>query len=111
MLSATRRYKAAKRDIDTLIVPDGSGPQASQRREVLVWLREISRKVRVSSPFVHICRRHCGDGFSSCPRRRGPWQRTCIASCPNSCAFLTTSGQSEPIQHLAVCASLGSQAF
>jgi transcriptional regulator GlxA family with amidase domain len=46
MLSATRRYKAAKRDIDTLIVPDGSGPQASQRREVLVWLREISRKVR-----------------------------------------------------------------
>src|SRR5215472_17199078 len=45
-LLATRYYKTTKRDIDTLIVPGGSGAQARQGREVLWWIRKISRNAR-----------------------------------------------------------------
>lgn len=45
-LLAARHYSAVKGPVDTLIIPGGTGPQAMRKREVLVWLREISEKVR-----------------------------------------------------------------
>lgn len=46
MLSATRRYKEVKGELDTLIVPGGTGPQGARKPEVLAWLRETSKRVR-----------------------------------------------------------------
>jgi transcriptional regulator GlxA family with amidase domain len=46
ILSATRHYRAVKGEIDTLIVPGGTGAQAMRKCEVLAWLREISKKAR-----------------------------------------------------------------
>lgn len=45
-LSATRHCRQLKGDIDTLIVPGGTGPQAMQKAAVRAWLRKVSRRAR-----------------------------------------------------------------
>jgi transcriptional regulator GlxA family with amidase domain len=45
-LSAMRYYRMVPRDIDTLIVPGGSGPIASREAAVLSWVRATARRVR-----------------------------------------------------------------
>jgi transcriptional regulator GlxA family with amidase domain len=45
-LLATRRYNQLRGEVDTLIVPGGTGPQAMRDPEVLKWLRNTARKAR-----------------------------------------------------------------
>ena len=45
-LSASRNCKEVMGDIDTLIVPGGTGPQAPQKPPVRAWLRKIAKRVR-----------------------------------------------------------------
>lgn len=51
-LSATRHYRAIKNEIDTLIVPGGTGPQSGRDPAVLAWLLNRSGRVR---RMVSIC--------------------------------------------------------
>ncbi len=45
-LSATRHYQSLKGDIDTLIVPGGTGPQTARGTAILDWLRGLAGNVR-----------------------------------------------------------------
>jgi putative intracellular protease/amidase len=45
-LLATRRYNQLRGEVDTLVVPGGTGPQAMRDPAVLKWLRNMVGKAR-----------------------------------------------------------------
>jgi len=45
-LSAARHYRQLKGDIDTMIIPGGTGPQARQKAAMRAWLRSVSQRAR-----------------------------------------------------------------
>ena len=45
-LSAARHYRQLKGEIDTLIIPGGTGPQARQKAAMRAWLRSVSQRAR-----------------------------------------------------------------
>ena len=46
MLSATQYYDSLEGDIDTLIIPGGTGAQTACERPLLEWLHQVSKRVR-----------------------------------------------------------------